>query len=312
MKANFHTHTTFCDGKNSAEEMVLAAIQKGFTALGFSSHCFHPLNPDFYLSFDSLWHIPSAKIKSYTKEIRRLKTKYAGQIDIYLGFEADFLDSVDNDTMDLVRSLSKSNSFGEKYSSLQAFPDKNTYSKYSPDFLIGAVHFVNTAKGIYTVDHKTNVVKENLLKLYSNKYGEIDGKAAVCDYFEAERNMLKKGKFDIIAHPDLVRKRNGEIKFFSENESWYKDEIRETAKAIAKAGVITEINTGAIARGVMDDVYPSAEFLQMLYDRHVPVCISSDAHTTSGLDCAFDRAEQIAKKTGYTELVYPENIIVKI
>lgn len=35
---NFHTHTTYCDGKNTAEEMILAAINQGFTALGFSGH----------------------------------------------------------------------------------------------------------------------------------------------------------------------------------------------------------------------------------------------------------------------------------
>ena len=38
IKENFHTHTTFCDGSHSAEEMVLSAIEKGFTALGFSGH----------------------------------------------------------------------------------------------------------------------------------------------------------------------------------------------------------------------------------------------------------------------------------
>ena len=28
MLANFHTHTTFCDGKNTPEEMILAALEK--------------------------------------------------------------------------------------------------------------------------------------------------------------------------------------------------------------------------------------------------------------------------------------------
>ena len=32
---NFHTHTTYCDGKETAEQMVQAAIAKGFTRLGF-------------------------------------------------------------------------------------------------------------------------------------------------------------------------------------------------------------------------------------------------------------------------------------
>ena len=74
----------------------------------------------------------------------------------------------------------------------------------------------------------------------------------------------------------------------------------------------TEINTGAIARGAMDDTYPSQQFLELLHNYGVPICINSDAHTTDGLDCAFDRAAALAKKTGYTELVYPENIIVKL
>ena len=42
LRANAHTHTTFCDGKNSVEEMTLAAIERGFVALGFSMHGWTP------------------------------------------------------------------------------------------------------------------------------------------------------------------------------------------------------------------------------------------------------------------------------
>ncbi len=38
MIANFHTHTVFCDGRNTPEEVVLSAIEKGFSAIGFSGH----------------------------------------------------------------------------------------------------------------------------------------------------------------------------------------------------------------------------------------------------------------------------------
>ena len=40
IKSNFHTHTYFCDGKDSPEEMVLSAIERGFTTLGFSIHSY--------------------------------------------------------------------------------------------------------------------------------------------------------------------------------------------------------------------------------------------------------------------------------
>jgi len=290
-KANFHTHSTFCDGKFSAEDMVIAAIEKGFDVLGFSSHCLHPLNPEFYKPFDNIWHIPSANIKSYTEEIRRLKEKYADKIQLYLGFEADYFDSPEYGT---------------------AIPSMENYAEFEPDYLIGAVHFINTDKGFFTVDNKPEIVKESLSRLYSKPNGEIDGRAAVCDYFAAERAMLQKGDFDIIAHCDLIKLRNGPLNFFNPEESWYKDELKATALEIARSGVIAEINTGAIGRGIMDDTYPSQYFLELLYELGVPVCINSDAHTTQMLDGAFDRAAAQAKKTGYTELVYPGDIIVQL
>ncbi|NLB34196.1 MAG: histidinol phosphate phosphatase, partial [Tissierellia bacterium] len=36
-KTNLHTHSFYCDGKNSPEEMVLAAIKNNFNSLGISS-----------------------------------------------------------------------------------------------------------------------------------------------------------------------------------------------------------------------------------------------------------------------------------
>ena len=35
IKSNFHTHSTFCDGKNTPEEMVEVAIEKKIDIWGF-------------------------------------------------------------------------------------------------------------------------------------------------------------------------------------------------------------------------------------------------------------------------------------
>jgi predicted metal-dependent phosphoesterase TrpH len=35
---DLHVHTTFSDGKNTPEEVVLSAIDMGFDAIGFSGH----------------------------------------------------------------------------------------------------------------------------------------------------------------------------------------------------------------------------------------------------------------------------------
>ena len=283
-KINLHTHSSFSDGKNTAEEHILAAIEKGFSVLGFSEHSLHPLDPAFYYDVDSNWHMLPKSFSDYVATIKNLKEKYADRIKILLGFEADYFES-------------------PKIGS--AIPDKKVYSAFNPDYLIGSVHFISKAEGFFSVDNKTEEVQKALTTFYSDADGIINGKALVCDYFEAERNMLAKGSFEIMGHPDLVRIRNGALNFFDEKESWYKEQLKLTAKAAAKAGVIAEINTGAIARGLMDDVYPSAQFLDYLYEEGVPVCINSDAHKCEFLDAAFDSAALSAKKAGYDELSYP-------
>ena len=74
---DFHVHTTFCDGKNTAEELVQTALQKGLSFLGFSGHS-HTVIDESYCVRDTV---------AYKKEIARLKEAYAGQMDIYCGIE---------------------------------------------------------------------------------------------------------------------------------------------------------------------------------------------------------------------------------
>jgi len=79
--SNLHTHTNYADGKNTPEEMVQAAIRKGFHTLGFSEHGF--------AKHDELSVKPD-KEPVYRQEIMDLKKKYEGQINILLGYEHDY------------------------------------------------------------------------------------------------------------------------------------------------------------------------------------------------------------------------------
>lgn len=85
MLSNLHTHTTFCDGKSTAEETVLSAIKKGFATLGFSGHG--------YTAFELTSCMKDED--GYIKEINRLKDKYKDHIEIYLGTEEDSFAPVD-------------------------------------------------------------------------------------------------------------------------------------------------------------------------------------------------------------------------
>ncbi len=78
---SYHTHTLFCDGKNTPEEMILAAIKRGMPELGFSCHARMPFNTD--------WCITENGEKEYFETLTALKEKYKDNIKIYIGIEQD-------------------------------------------------------------------------------------------------------------------------------------------------------------------------------------------------------------------------------
>ena len=89
---DLHVHTTYCDGINTPEEMVLTAIQKGMECLGFSAHS--------YTFFDESYCMKMAD--DYKHEIARLKEKYKDKIKILCGVEQDFYSEEPTDGYDYV------------------------------------------------------------------------------------------------------------------------------------------------------------------------------------------------------------------
>lgn len=92
--SNYHTHTTCCDGKNTPEEMICAAIAAGCPALGFSGHA--------HTAFDESYCMSPEKTSAYRRELEMLREKYAGQIRILIGVEQDFYSDAPTDGYDFV------------------------------------------------------------------------------------------------------------------------------------------------------------------------------------------------------------------
>ncbi len=76
LTANFHTHSTYCDGSSTPRQMVEKALKLGFTSLGFSGH----------VDID-----PVMDIDAYQLEIGKLKKEYADRLEILCGGEFDML-----------------------------------------------------------------------------------------------------------------------------------------------------------------------------------------------------------------------------
>lgn len=255
-KCNFHTHTTWCDGRNSVEEMILGALARGYTALGFSSHAAFPADP-------WPWPLTAAKAPHYVAEVRRLAAAYAGRIRVLCGVEADY-----------VRGAAR--------------PDRSVYTALGLDYVIGSVHTVIAPDGAWVdVDNTPEILVRGVNAHFGGDFG-----AFVRAYFAQEREMVATCDFDVVGHPDLVRKFNRVLGCFDEGAGWYADELARTAEVIAAAGRLTEVNTGGIARGWIDDAYPSRAFRDLLRARGVRFLLSADAHSVADLDVPYPRFER--------------------
>lgn len=92
--SNYHTHTTFCDGKDTPEALVLRAIELGCREIGFSGHS--------YTHFDESWCMSREATLAYRECITKLKEKYKGKIKILLGIEQDLWSEESTDGYDFV------------------------------------------------------------------------------------------------------------------------------------------------------------------------------------------------------------------
>ena len=76
VKANYHTHSTLCDGSDLLADVAAYACSNGFTHLGFSGH----------MDFDN--HMD---IEEYYRQVHVLQEEYKGRMDILRGIELDIL-----------------------------------------------------------------------------------------------------------------------------------------------------------------------------------------------------------------------------
>lgn len=76
-----HSHTTYCDGKNTPAEMAKAAYDLGFVSFGFSGHSHLPYKAGYEMKME--------KEAEYRKEVLAIKKEYEGKMEVLLGLELD-------------------------------------------------------------------------------------------------------------------------------------------------------------------------------------------------------------------------------
>jgi histidinol-phosphatase (PHP family) len=267
MKNNYHTHTTYCDGKEEMKIMVERAIQLGFNHLGFSSHA--PIEKENNFS------IQKEMIPEYISEIEYHQLQNS-KIQLFKGLECDF-----------IPHLTK--------------PFSVFKELYKLDFVIGGIHLVHSGSEnqLWFIDgSKQQIYDDGLKNLFQNNI-----KKAVTTFWEQTYEMIESQKFDIIAHMDKIKMHN-RGRFFSEEDVWYKDLVRKAIDLVYNKNLIVEINSRGLYKKRCDSFYPSDFILQIIAKKGIPMIISSDAHKAEELDLFYKEAVNKLKQIGIQNLVY--------
>jgi len=264
VRSNYHTHSTFCDGKASLAEMAGAAASYGIASLGFSAHGPVPVESD--------WNMDERDIGAYSAEVRALREAYRGRMELLLGYEIDWIEGLRG-------------------------PAAEFWAGIERDYSIGSVHYLKGPDGLLsTVDDQAAVLSAFIEGSYAG-----DAKRLVLDYWAAVKSMLASGGFDILGHFDLVKKNNAACGLFDESAAWYRDAAMECVEAAA--GVVVEVNSGGIARGKIGDCYPSDWILSEMRARGSRLTVSADAHHPDHF-ASMRHAYDALKKAGFEECWY--------
>jgi histidinol-phosphatase (PHP family) len=265
-KTNYHTHFSICDGKGEAEDYVKAALDKGFSALGFSSHA--------PLPYQNSWTMKEADLPRYLSIIRGIKEAYRGRIEIYLGLETDYIRGYRG-------------------------PSDPPYPVLGLDYIIGSMHIIQSGSGVYReIDGPPEMYRAILEEDF---HGDIRKMVEVYYSYFSELALLHRPT--ILGHYDLIKKNNPGGLFFKESEGWYRSLAAGIIPAVAKSGCIVEVNTGGLARKRTAEVYPSPWILRLLREAEVPIMLNSDAHAPENLDAHFDEALRVIRDSGYREVM---------
>ena len=250
--SNFHQHTTFSDGKATIEQTVQRAIELNFEAIGISDHSYTP--------FDTTYCMKKERETEYLEEIARVKEKFAGQIEVYAGLEADYFSEVEK-------------------------------SRF--DYLIGSVHYLYGNGEYHAIDHTK---EQNARYLYEVCGGSKEKYAE--NYYAAVLDNVRKKRPQMVGHFDVITK-FGLFDEFSDGGKKYRSIATQALTEALEITPVIEVNTGAISRGFRTMPYPAPFLLQEVLRRGGEVALASDSHTLSTINAQFKESAALLSSIGF-------------
>ncbi|PID76529.1 MAG: histidinol phosphatase [Deltaproteobacteria bacterium] len=256
----------FCHhAKDSLEEIVGEYVRKGYSWVGITEHApgisanlLYPDQKAAGLTPEFLWQ----RFGSYMTECRRLQEKYRQQITIIPAMEI------------------------ETYSGYEEFVPL-LVKEFSPDYLVGSVHFVD--------DHGFDYSREQYLAAASMA-GGID--QLYLRYFDIQYEMIKLIKPAVVGHFDLIRIFDQDYKTRLAKPDITRKIIRNL-ELIKELDLIMDFNLRSLLKGA-DEPYISRSILLMAREMGIAVVPGDDSHGLANVGLNMEKGIRILQETGFS------------
>ena len=257
---NYHSHCSFCDGRAPLEEFVKEAIRQGFYSYGVSSHA--------PLPFPTQWTMEWEQMEAYLDEFKNLRSKYADEIELYVGLEIDYLNEESN-------------------------PSVARFTELPLDYRIGSVHLLYDAAGeVVDIDCSPAVFKERVDRHFNG-----DVLRVVRMYFDRLFRMVELGGFDILGHADKMHYNASCYHPGLLDEPWYEALMKDYFSLVASRGYLVEINTKAFDS--LGTFYPNSRYWELMKEYQIKILVNSDAHYPERINAGRMEALRLLQAKGF-------------
>jgi len=247
-------HTPRCNHAiGTIADYAAAAVQLGLKEIGMSDHSPMPGG------FDKRWRMRDDELAGYLEELEAARERFAGQLTLRRGLEADFHPGSESYVEDMLAA--------------------NDW-----DYVIGSVHYI----GDWAFDNPDSIAT----------WDSWNVEDAYCAYFELVARSAESDMFDIIGHPDLIKKFGHRPPPGSK-----KVEQAELAmlEAVKQSGAALEISSAGLRKAVAE-VYPHGRILARAAEMGIPFSFGSDAHAPGEVGHGMDSCLAMLEACGIHEI----------
>jgi len=276
---DYHLHTGYTqDATGTLNDYCKRAQKLGMKEIAFTNHLILP-------KFQNIPGIEKSKVPEITikldqiqghyKEIEIARKRFG--IRIKFSMEIDYFEGYEREIDKIINN-------------------------YPFDFVLGSTHFLD---GFAIGD------PGSAAEFFQNR----DVSRAYVQYFLRLKKAIKSKLFDVIAHPDVIRKYA--IQYSDIPFEEYKNQAESVVHSLIDNKIGIELNTFGYTHPVRDS-YPSIEFLKICKDFGVKtVTVGSDAHSPSALGIGLEEGIKKLKNVGYNEITLfnkrkPRKLSIKV